>query len=177
MAEYIARCEINDFDRITARVDGERVELMAESSGEYAMEVYLDPAKARTFARGILALADEIDGGEAKEEAPVDTRPKVGDRVQIVRAEACSSHEAGRTGVVGEVDCDDPHLPYRIVDEYGHFIAWAREVSKVDEPSAGDPAPARSSRARFVEEAKELLGRLAGADDIIRLAEFLADGE
>ncbi|MFD5160995.1 hypothetical protein ACFWMJ_23450 [Streptomyces hawaiiensis] len=153
--------------------------------GKYASTALTTDA-ARTFARGILALCDEIDGGEVRK-APVvepladwereliESAPapiKVGDRVDIVRAEACSRHEEGRTGIVDEVDRDDPHLPYRIVDEAGDFIAWVKEVRKVDEP---EPAPAFTF-ATLVDEAKRLLaGTPHTAADIITLARDLAD--
>ncbi|MYR43117.1 hypothetical protein [Streptomyces sp. SID5910] len=223
MTEYTATCNSRPSDSVTARADGRSVELEMRVSGDYRGEAYLTPDKARTFARGILALADEIDGGET--EVPILTLPaigtrfqvtedglnsadvkrgavvtvsghhndyfgttaengvrwyfspkhigdglepvsdepsdlldetglagwerdliggaktsaptKVGDRVEIVRAEWCDRDTEGRTGVVDEVDADDEHLSFRIVDEAGDFIAWAAEVRKVDAPADG----------------------------------------
>ncbi|WDM16693.1 KOW motif-containing protein [Streptomyces lavenduligriseus] len=56
-----------------------------------------------------------------------DPNIKVGDRVEIVRDE-----NSGKTGVVAEIDRADSDIPYRIVDGYGDFLTWAREVRKVD---------------------------------------------
>jgi hypothetical protein len=99
MTVYTAECAIDSDDTITATRSSNRVEL--EPSGR--VEVYLDPADARTFARGIIALADEIDGGEVAEAATTETRtPKVGDRVRIVEDDPYVKPGAfvGRTGVL-----------------------------------------------------------------------------
>jgi hypothetical protein len=240
MTEYTATCAIDEDDTVTALRSDSRVELEPSSRAS----VFLDPGPARTFARGILALADEIDGGEAPaarpiqvgdtvrvvtddshlrtgefvgrtgkvvqvgnrfssrlkyrlefpgekfwwvekvelvDEAPGTDRPtKVGDRVEIVRAERWSSAEEGRVGVVGMVDEDDDHLPYRVVDEHdGAFIAWCTEVRRLDEPAeATAPEPTSSPFARYVDEAKGLLeGTPHTATDVITLARELRDAE
>ncbi|WP_405620327.1 hypothetical protein [Streptomyces sp. NBC_00076] len=183
MTEYTLKCESATFDGvddITASRDGSSVGFVARKRSEFAMDAYVSPNAARAFARGILALADEIDGGEVEAEETTKSAPiKVGDKVQIVRAEACSSHMAGRTGTVGVVDSDDPHLPYRVVDERGDYIAWAREVRKVDEPATlPGRVPVVSMRGDIVTQAKALLeGMEHTAADIIRLAEFLDAGK
>ncbi|MFB8071077.1 hypothetical protein [Streptomyces californicus] len=100
MTEYIAQCRAGRYDKIVARVDGDSVELAATSHGEHKMETYLDTADARTFARGILALADEVDGGEG--EAATDSRPKVGDRV-IVTEDDPDERTGEFVGLAGEL--------------------------------------------------------------------------
>ncbi|MEU3285629.1 hypothetical protein [Streptomyces longwoodensis] len=167
MIEYTATCAIDEDDTVTAMRSENRVELEPSSRAS----VFLDPGPARTFARGILALADEIDGGEAEEARAI----RVGDRVEIVRAERWSSAEEGRVGVVGTVDEDDDHLPYRVVDEHGVYIAWCAEVRRVDEPAEdAGPEPTPSPFARYVDEAKGLLeGTDHTATDVIILAREL----
>ncbi|MGW2950734.1 hypothetical protein [Streptomyces eurythermus] len=77
MAEYTAKCVMDEDDQINARRANQRVAL--EPTGH---DVYLNPDAARTFARGILALADEIDGGQVRQPAAV----KVGDRFKVTRS-------------------------------------------------------------------------------------------
>lgn len=85
MTEYVAKCEIYSGDQIRAtRERGtERTELGVWHDGEQSGDgIYLSALSTRTFARELLALADEIDGGEAEKKP--DTRPKVGDRLRVL---------------------------------------------------------------------------------------------
>ncbi|MFF1684459.1 MULTISPECIES: hypothetical protein [unclassified Streptomyces] len=146
MTEYIATCKTGEDDTITARADGESVELCAERNGRYMMEAYLLPANARIFARGVLALADEIDGGEQPEPAPV----KVGDRVEILPSEHNPS-TVGKVGIVDRIDVWDEVLPYRVCDEATRTaIAWASSVRKVDAPA--DTRPKVGDRLRVTKD-------------------------
>ncbi|MET7939694.1 hypothetical protein [Streptomyces sp. NPDC005302] len=87
MTAYIARCRDRSSDYIVATKRGADVELEMHVFGDYQGEVFANPADARTFARGILALADEIDGGEVKEAPAVDA-PTRSYRAKYV-VEAC----------------------------------------------------------------------------------------
>jgi hypothetical protein len=129
----------------------------------------LRPDAARTFARGILALCDEIDGGEAKE-APLATPVKVGDRVVVTQNGMVYERDenVGREGTLLSIDHADPQQPYK-VDVDGDGVWWCKEVAPV---SVSAPAP--SPFAAHVDEAKRLL---AGTDhtgaDVIVLAREL----
>ncbi|MFD9442105.1 hypothetical protein [Streptomyces sp. NPDC060001] len=180
MTLHTATCVMDADDQITAHSTGRRVALTPTGS-----DVYLNPLSARTFARGILALADGIDGGEA-EETPTP-RPKVGDRVRVVADDPYTKtgEFVGRTGVVRTVQPDGRTMPYRVRldDSSGTWDEgswWCAKVELVDDPAplAGESAPARSSRAKYVEEAKALLeGAYFDAASIVTLAQFLADDE
>lgn len=98
MAEYTAQCRYDGSERIVARKTSASVAFDGYISGGLEMNPYLSAADARTFARGILALADELDGGEAG--VKPDTRLRIGDCVRVVRAEEPSG--AGRSSTVLE---------------------------------------------------------------------------
>jgi hypothetical protein len=148
-------------DTINARRANRRVALEPSSR----MEVYLDPADARTFARGILALADEIDGGEAKKE------PAVGARVRVTHDDMTSN--IGKCGTLLNVDKGgENQYTYRVLFD-GMSAAlggvWVLDVEPTDTPS--DP------RAELITRADEVLeerGLDYTATDVIALARFLA---
>ncbi|WP_327379394.1 hypothetical protein [Streptomyces sp. NBC_01212] len=133
MTEYKIECTSGVGDTITACLQGEEIEVVARSMGSFTQSVYPSLATARTFARGILALADEVDGGEAREE-PV----KVGDFVEITGDDVSSY--VGRRGYLRKIDGSDPDLPYLLKGNNGAGLYdwWARAVRKVDAP---EPAP------------------------------------
>jgi hypothetical protein len=187
MTEYTAQCRASRYDRITAQVYGDAVELAAHFSDEYAGETWLNPDAARTFARGILALADEIDGGEG------DTPTlKIGDKVEVVADNFASL--IGKRGTLVDIVSRDTMYPYRFRAEgRSSGDVWVQEVRKVDEPAglldeagladgerdlnesaaaAAEPTP--SPFARYVDEAKQLLeGTSFTATDVIVLAREL----
>ncbi|MEV4037677.1 hypothetical protein [Streptomyces umbrinus] len=195
MNEYVAECAIDSSDRITASrsTGSRRIELVPSAK----VEVYLDPEDARTFARGILALADEIDGGEPEAEETPKPRPTVGDRVRVVKDDP--HLRAGEyTGMVGTLksvsDAYGVELPYLV--EFGDGSGshgdkgngkWnVAEVELVDEPTPlADwerdllaETPASSARGKHIEEAKALLeGVHFDAASLVLVAQFLADGE
>ncbi|MET9126953.1 hypothetical protein [Streptomyces sp. NPDC004528] len=256
MAEYTATCRLSSYDTMKANIDGGDVEIEALRSGANVMEVFLRPAEARTFARGILALADELDGGEAETKAPTPELPQIGsrfrvttgglnsasvspgdvvtvnvhhtdffgamtsggttwffnpanigkgleplvdessvpatvtakwgaikpgDKVRILVNDAeCADVEAGDTFTVHAVD----ERLVTVNDEKngGHwYFRDTTSIELVDDPdttSSDEPAPSRSPRAKYVDEARELLrGTPYDATDLTRLAEFLAAGE
>ncbi|MFJ3084427.1 hypothetical protein ACIPJG_32385 [Streptomyces halstedii] len=133
MTEYIAQCGYNRSDTIKALAEGEVVWLEPGDNN-----VGLSPDDARAFARGIMALADRVDGGEVT--AASDTQPKVGDFVEIT--EDTSPVRVGQRGYLRAVDEFDPELPYRLELDEGvcTYDWWTRAVRKVDNPVA-DLAP------------------------------------
>ncbi len=189
MTEYKAVCSSYNRDTITARCDGDAVELSARFSDTYAGETFLAPNAARTFARGILALADEIDGGEA--EAPTLRRiPQVGDRVRVVRAFAFE-HYTGREGILTSTTATfrahagDLH-PFVVQfpdggDLYVAEVEYVEDESADTRPKVGDRLRVTedatpSTFARYVDEAKRLLaGTTHTGADVIALAQGLAD--
>lgn len=189
MSEYTAECNSRPSDRIRASREGDSIELLAEKFGEYAMEAYVTPAKARTFARGILALADEIDGGEVAEAAP-----KVGDKVRVVKDDPWlrTGEFVGKTGTLRSIGRNQT-LPFNVqfdADQGTLHSSWnvlaVELVKPAPEPALADwerdllegSVPTRSPRAKYVEEAKELLSdKPAAVAQIIELAQWLADDE
>jgi hypothetical protein len=97
---------------------------------------------------------------------------KIGDRVRVVRVYpyACDSVYRGYEGIVKGVDPRDTDYPYDVTLDDGDFSIWVHEVESL----APDPVHP-SDRDALVARAKEhLAGTEHTADDIIRLAEFLA---
>lgn len=144
-------------------------------NGQYASTA-LTPDDARTFACGILALADEIDGGEAK---AAESAVVIGNRFRVTRR-----HLEGADVMAGEPVTVTEYVPggdFRAVsDRTG--LKWRFGPENIGDGLERIEAPAdntvSSPRARYVEEAKALLtDTLHGPADIVRLAEFLAAGE
>lgn len=178
MIKYTAVCAEIATDYITAeRFDAHEVALFAFRGGERKTSAYLQPADARTFARGILALADEIDGGEASDE-PL----KVGDIVRIVQeyGDDQRGRNDGATGCLMSVDMTDRGFPYEVdVPDYGSCGAHsvervARGVAKEDETTA-PVSSADPTRVALLQEAKALQGDSAFIDEsTVAVARFLA---
>ncbi|MGW0468281.1 hypothetical protein ACWDX6_23900 [Streptomyces sp. NPDC003027] len=135
----------------------------------------MTPGVARTFARGLLALADEADGGD-------DTRPQVGDRVRVLEdhpqyAPALS----GDVITVAAVDYDSEgadYIRYRADgDDYLWFVPLTA-VELVDEPAAPDAAVSKETpepyRESLLIRAKELAGPHADPGAVLQYARFLA---
>ncbi|MEU8840281.1 hypothetical protein AB0D97_14270 [Streptomyces roseus] len=78
---YRAQCRWAANDFLNAYRVGDSVHVDAYNDNEEKANASLPVAEARAFARGILALADEVDGGEARSEA----RPRVGDRLRVTK--------------------------------------------------------------------------------------------
>lgn len=190
MTEYVATCNASSLDTITARRDGDAVELEAVHNGEHKMETYLSASKARVFARGILALADEINRGEAKEEEPSPLKP--GDKIRILvddaeyadvsRGDVFTVHEVRDTLVVVDDPANDGYWYFRdaenwekVVTEPAPLADWERDL--MGESPADEPEPVVSRHAAHVRAAKELLAGVehTSAADVIHLAQFLAD--
>ncbi|MFF6928310.1 hypothetical protein [Streptomyces californicus] len=184
MTEYIAQCRAGRYDKIVARVDGDSVELAATSHGAHKMETYLDTADARTFARGILALADEVDGGEV--EPAEDSRPKVGDLLRVTKD--YPRHAPVKTGdviTVSVTDYDSPggredHVRFTASgdgpNDYQWFVPLSAVEPVIDEPVAPTTTavttPTREAHLRL---AAELMGdNPYSARSLIELADYLA---
>jgi hypothetical protein len=175
MTEYVAKCSSGVRDTITARVDGSSIELKAAHEGGRKLEIYLYEDDARTFARGILALADELDGEEVAEAAP-KRAVKVGDRVRITRNHVMDGDEnLGTVGQLSRIDAGDLVYPY-LVELPDGIEWWCVKVELVDAP---EPAPVDAPSSAFaglVTQAKQLLeGTAHNGADIITLAREMAD--
>ncbi|MEU7243362.1 hypothetical protein [Streptomyces sparsogenes] len=173
MTEYTAVCEVNDGDTVRALIDDGGVHLVARKNGRFATDLILSLEKTREFARALIALADEIDGGEA-----ADTRLKVGDRVVIVREwKTGTGTDDGTAGTLVQLDAEDEHFPYCVCpDSDPGRTVWAHEVQRecVAE-SAEAPAPSVApTRAALLEEARRLVGPSAAPRDVVEYARFLA---
>lgn len=136
MTEYTATCRHVDTDTLRAYSSFGDV-VLSPSEDE---NVCLSPAAARTFARGILALADEIDGGEVP--ATAGRKPIVGDRVVVVRDDP--DHKAGSfVGLIGTLklttDSDDdiPYLVHFGDGDHGEPDGewWCNSVRVIDAPA------------------------------------------
>ncbi|MFJ4768508.1 hypothetical protein ACIP88_05225 [Streptomyces uncialis] len=139
-------------------------------SGTCRVAVMQSPSVVRAFARELIALADEVDGGEVPVESTL--RPvATGDRVRVVHPErTLRGTYTGALGTVDEIDADDDRLPYRVITDGGAAV-WCYEVERVGD----SPDPHPPTRADLVGQAKALLSGVEhAADDVIRLAEFLA---
>ncbi|MEV7250268.1 hypothetical protein [Streptomyces cyaneofuscatus] len=182
MTEYIAQCLHANDDEIRAYRVGDHAFLSTYVGGRSA-SVALEADDARTFARGILALADEVDGGEAKPEPEEDTRPKVGDRVIVVEDDP-NGLTGKFVGLVGTLTKDDggPYVPYLVKfgdgshgDVDGQW--YCRRVEKVADETASPSAAAITfpTREEHLHHARELLGANPySAHDLMRLADYLA---
>jgi hypothetical protein len=181
--EYVAKCNSGLRDTITARRDGESVELKARSGGQYKMEAFLTPLKTREFARGLLKLADEIDGGEVAESADVtsDEPVKVGDRIRILVDSADgASVKRGDEFTVTNVDSYGGRTEVAVerAGSFGtprHWYFGPTSWEKVEAPTvaAVDETPIASPRAAFLDEAHRLVGS-GDVGDLLDVAKFLA---
>ncbi|MFE5093273.1 hypothetical protein ACFRCI_23650 [Streptomyces sp. NPDC056638] len=180
MTDYVARCRAAARDTIRAMNGGETVALYPSEGCD---SVYLPPTDARIFARGILALADEIDGGEAEETAS-DSRPKVGDRLRVTKDNPrfCPVVTGDVITVVGtDYDHDSADcVRFLHGDDAYRWIIPLTAVEKVaDEPEAATPADTSASpesyRASLLAQARDMMrGRDYTAADLIDLAAYLA---
>jgi hypothetical protein len=179
--QHTAQCRHDDGQRLTAYHNGTSVIVEAFADDEMATEPFLTPADARTFARGILALADEVDGGEKA----ADPKPaiKVGDRVRIITAGSRGARV--RAGEIYTVrDVADYDIRVAGAGANGLWYLNPDDVERVDdEPvidaskivALDDSAPTRS-RAALLEQAADLMinSQTYTAFDLTELADYLA---
>lgn len=117
---YRAQCQHERDDFMNAFVVGTAVHIQAYGEGESASSVSLDASAARTFARGILALAGEIDGGEASK--PAVRSVKIGDRLRVTRDRLeVADVRVGDVAVVVEFVSDDESGDFRAVVDGGRW--------------------------------------------------------
>lgn len=179
MTEYTATCRISSDDEIVA-APGQANSIHLTPTGTY---VELTTNAARTFARGILALADELDGVEAP---AVDVRPKVGDRVRVVEDDPCN-RPGEFVGKIGTLTSLDPEGWTRFRVQFGdgtgrHGDAangtWCvNEVEPAPEDESAEMStdePA-NSRAMYLKQAEDMAsGYIDNAYDLVAVARFLA---
>jgi hypothetical protein len=142
MTEYKITCQDTPADSIQAVggspfTDG----LVAFYTGG-CDSVYATPDDARTFARDILALADEVDGGEVPEAAAT---VKVGDVVRVVKDDLHirTGEFVGAVGTVHLIHGGGSTLPYRLAfddDQDVPYPTWnVAEVEPATEPTPDEP--------------------------------------
>ncbi|WP_328742954.1 hypothetical protein OG436_29625 [Streptomyces caniferus] len=175
MTEYKLQCRIFDTDYLTAELTNRRttVGITAHDIEGDAGNVVADPEAVRTFARGLLALADEVDGGEV----PAPNAVKVGDRFRVTRDRLkCASVCCGDVLTVSSVSSTAPGRFH--AKKGGDELVWTFNVGdigngleRVDEP-APSVAPARRA---ILEEARTLAGPDATQADVLAVARFLTE--
>ncbi|MYW28212.1 hypothetical protein [Streptomyces sp. SID2119] len=172
MTEYKIECRYNRSDTITVLAEDGEIWFKPGSDN-----VSPTPDAARTFARGILALADEVDGGAAKAEPAEDTRPKVGDRVIVVEDDP-DDRTGEFVGLVGTVVSVNGGFstPFKVKFGDGHHgradgYWWCRGVKPASPAADTITTPTREA---YLHRAAELLGANPSASDLIELADYLA---
>ncbi|MFE7397990.1 hypothetical protein [Streptomyces sp. NPDC057557] len=177
MTEHIARCLHDSNDTIRTYIVGDHVFLRAHIGGDHGT-VALEAVDARVFARGILALADKIDGGAA-EETPAEKPIKVGDCIRVITTGSAGALvKAGETFTVRKVTDWDVQ-----VDGDGAHDRWYlnhEDVEKVvDEATAtlADSRPKVGDRLRVTEDNPRCCPVVTG--DVITVVEtdYDHDGE
>ncbi|MCY0926268.1 hypothetical protein OTB20_08615 [Streptomyces sp. H27-H1] len=176
---YRAQCRWAKDDYMKALRVGDSVHLDAFDEGDDGASVSLPAADARAFARGILALADEIDGGEAPPAAEatsaVDAPIKVGDDVRVL-ADGAEHADVLRGDVFRVARIEGaPETPRYVVDdgEGGFWYFVGESIERVVKPV---PSVAPSTRAALYLEARTLAGPDASVFDVLAVAAFLTGG-
>lgn len=145
-----------------------------------ADSVYVSPADARTFARGIMALADEVDGGEAKAEDTTPQMPAVGDRVRVLKDDA-NGADVKRGDILTVMAVDSHEVQTKGAGHGGRWYIDHGNVEVVTDETVSPMATALSvatlipAREACLHRAAELLGvNPYSAHDLMRLADYLA---
>jgi hypothetical protein len=155
--QYVGQCRYDEGQRLQACINGASVVVEAFAGDEQVTEPFLTPADARAFARGILALADEVDGGEVVATEPAD-EPTVRDVTEYdIRVDG-----DGANGL-WYLNPDDVE---KVDDEP---VIAASKIVVLD-----DSAP---SRAALLEQAMDLMSgsQTYTATDLTELADYLAE--
>lgn len=148
MTQYTATCTHDEDDRVTVNPSDKEVCIKAHTWNGPAASVYLTPDNARTFARGILAVADEADGKRTdREPLPVGTRVRVLEAYGIPDA-------AGKLATV-RAETDQPGRLKVRLDTPWCAASWADKIyadrwEVVDETSAVEPAVKIGDRVRVL---------------------------
>jgi hypothetical protein len=190
MTVYTAQCRHDADQSLKASQNGVSVIFDAYADDENVTSPYLSPADARTFARGILALADEVDGGE-KAEVTTGLMPKLGDKFRLTRhslnfagvsvgdvVTVTELHPAVHEGHIDgfRVRGDDDRNWWFDVDHIGNGLEATTGEPVIDTSKIvvlDDPAP---SRAALLEQAADLMinSQTYTATDLTELADYLA---
>ncbi|MCQ6554742.1 hypothetical protein NPS70_16275 [Streptomyces sp. C10-9-1] len=184
-------CNLRAGDYLWAERSHDEVFIKAFDSREYVVGVLVAPAELRTFARGLLALANATDGGE--EDAPeeqVTPAIKVGDRVRVVKDDSRfrTGEFVDKSGILMEADGTSFLIKFGDgTAEHGdpdNGTWWVEEVELIESAGADaacapvvapDDAPS-SPRASLLDKACEYLPKGASGADLVAVARFL-EGE
>lgn len=189
MNEYKIACNSDNRDTMSAFKDGDEIAIHGFHCDKMWLSVYTSPADARAFARGILALADEVDGGEAEPEPA-----KVGDQIRVLIDNAHGADvRAGDVFTLARVDYDGDFVVDR-TDWHGRADVWffrPEHVEKVIEPTQETSEPLAAweydlledkpanapSRASLLAQARDLMDGSStySASDLTSLADYLAE--
>ncbi|MFI9123828.1 hypothetical protein ACIGW0_31305 [Streptomyces bikiniensis] len=142
MTEYTLTCDADPVDTLRASTDNSGVYVQVRRDERTTTTMFPTVEDTRTFARGLLALCDEADGGEV----PKAQEVKVGDRVRVIRAEYAECTH-GSTGEVTTVDAPNTYggvaHPYRVrLDNTHRNHVYAAEVESISE-EAEEPSGRR----------------------------------
>ncbi|MFD9205922.1 hypothetical protein ACFVZM_06540 [Streptomyces sioyaensis] len=142
MDEYKLQCRVFSSDFLTAQLISGRtgVRIATHDVEGEAGNVVADPADVRAFARGLLALADEVDGGEAGE-LTADEVVKVGDRFRVTTNYLeCANVLVDDVVMVASVGSNDGFQAHRPGEEEGKWGFGLDNIGngleRVDEPPA-----------------------------------------
>lgn len=179
---FRAQCNSAGGDYITAEVAGEKVELNAFNHHEYVMNAFVTVDNARTFARGILALADEIDCGETVAETPTvtETAPlKVGDKLRVTKDDVnFASVRVGDILTVNSVSGEAFTTDDKTGENGGDWYFSAEDIGngleRIDEPALTISPEREALFRRAADLVKAVGARPDDPDAIVRAARFLA---
>ncbi|MGW6638519.1 hypothetical protein [Streptomyces cyaneofuscatus] len=175
MTENMIECASGVGDTIDVQEsDSGGLRFVARRHGDFKSDLFASRADARTFARGILALADEVDGGDATvEPAPAvkigdPQMPTVGDRVRVLTDDANHAEVAmGDVFTVTSIGRSD-----FLTDAGWYFRTEDVEILPAEPTTATVTRPTREA---YLHRAAELLGATrTTASELIRLADYMA---
>ncbi|WP_030962623.1 hypothetical protein [Streptomyces sp. NRRL S-378] len=177
---FHAQCRWAENDFLKAYRAGASVHIEAYNDSVEKANASIPAAEARAFARGIIALCDEIDGGEAKPASPITVR--TGDRLRVTEADLnFAAINVGDVLVVTSLDHpfgDFATTGNQPGDSWGFdYEHIGNGLEPVNEPPADDVAAStvtdeRAARLELLEAAK----RLAPGGDVadwLRIAAYL----
>lgn len=163
MTKYTENCTVATADDITAQVWDGRVDLTSRVDGGES-SVYLAPSAARRWARGVLTLADQIEG--VKDANTIEA----GDRIRVLVDNASGSPlMRGTAHTVSEIEGSTVRVPGG-----GARGMWHLDSDDVEKVTEDAPTLVIPEREALLTRAKELVGEFADQSDVIATARFLA---
>ncbi|WP_228973442.1 hypothetical protein [Streptomyces sp. DH12] len=196
MSKHTATCKYDAGDTIAANVANHDVRLLVRSTSDETAHIYLSPADARDFARGILVVADEVEGrGQKTGEERTTTSPmsvNIGDRLRVTRD--CLESAAVRVGDVVTVtgrygsafhtdDAEHPgmarwHFSTANLGDGLEFVDDPESSEAAPNPASGptadEPVPdVLASRLEALRAAREFAGPRADSDSVLEYARYL----